>query len=62
MVLTQAVRLSSARTPLAGQAARRGGSRVHTSLRAVTSASMSASLCNGDGVRRGRSVPRGTVG
>ena len=44
------------------QAARRRVSRVHTSLRPATRASMSVSLCNGDGVRRRRSVPRGTVG
>ena len=44
------------------QAARRAVSRVHTSASAATSASISASLCNGDGVRRRRSVPRGTVG
>ena len=33
-----------------------------TSDRAATSASISASLCSGVGVRRSRSVPRGTVG
>ena len=49
-------------TAVPGQAARRRVSWVHTSLSAVTSASISASLCNGDGVRRRRSVPRGTVG
>ena len=43
-------------------AAQRRVRRVQTSLRAATSASMSASLCNGEGVRRSRSVPRGTVG
>jgi hypothetical protein len=44
------------------QAARREVSRPHTSLRAATRASMSASLCSGEGVRRSRSVPSGTVG
>src|SRR5215471_9134926 len=46
----------------ADQAARRRVSRVQTSARARTSSSMSATLCNGVGVRRNRSVPHGTVG
>ena len=44
------------------QAAGRKASWPHTSLRPATSASISASLCSGVGVRRRRSVPRGTVG
>ena len=44
------------------QAARGNVSRSHTSARPATSASMSASLCSGVGVRRSRSLPRGTVG
>jgi hypothetical protein len=34
----------------------------HISDKADTSRSMSASLCSGDGVKRRRSVPSGTVG
>ena len=34
----------------------------HTSAKASTSMSISASLCTGEGVSRNRSVPRGTVG
>ena len=45
---------------IGSQAARRRVRRPQTSVRAATSASMSASLCNGDGVRRSRSAPRGT--
>src|SRR5207244_1691021 len=47
---------------LGNQAARRKVRRFHTSLSAATSASMSLSLCTGEGVRRSRSLPRGTVG
>src|SRR6185437_7680424 len=50
-----------------GKQAERGetqrlGSRAQTSASAATSLSMSSSLCCGDGVRRSRSSPRGTVG
>src|SRR5262249_4097277 len=38
------------------------GEAFHTSARASTSMSISASLCTGEGVSRSRSVPRGTVG
>jgi len=41
------------------QAAPRRIRRFHTSLSPATSASISASVCNGDGARRKRSVPRG---
>ncbi len=44
------------------RAARGRPCSVQIALRASTSASMSASLCSGEGVIRSRSVPFGTVG
>jgi hypothetical protein len=44
------------------QAARRRSSSDQMIASARTRSSISASLCNGEGVRRSRSVPRGTVG
>lgn len=43
-------------------AARHGVMRGQTDARAFTSRSTSSSVCSGEGVRRNRSVPRGTVG
>jgi len=43
-------------------AARRRSSADQTIASARTRSSISASLCSGEGVRRSRSVPRGTVG
>ena len=47
---------------VAAQAARRISSRPKTSTSAPTSSSIMSALCVGPGVKRRRSVPRGTVG